>query len=248
MGRAITLPASFLMENKMSESKDLTGLHFGRLVVQWPVGRQISNVAWLCLCGCGNLKVITSSNLCRTKSCGCINKEKAYASEQKRLFRKANKKKASGKCLACLVILTVENSNPSIASRGSGRCNECRRNSGVRDEEHRKAKISRDALRNEVFDKLGHKCSRCGFDDKRALQVDHINGGGEKDRQRFSQTTFLQYVLANPELFQILCANCNWIKRHENEEVFTKKNSYKHFSVHKETDRRKLKDSSDVME
>jgi hypothetical protein len=226
--------------------KDLSGLRFGRLVVQWPVGRQGHLLTWLCLCDCGNLKTVIGSNLPRTSSCRCINKEKAAASEQERLVRRLNKKRASGKCLTCSVVLTTENANPSRVKSGSGHCNECR--GGLRDEEHQKAKIDRDNLRVEVFDKLGHKCSRCGFDDKRALQVDHINGGGEKDRQRFSQTTFLKHVLANPHLFQILCANCNWIKRHENEEIFTKKNSYKHFSVHKKTDRRKLKELSAVTE
>ena len=34
------------------------------------------------------------------------------------------------------------------------------------------------AIKEEIFDKLGHSCSRCGFEDKRALCIDHVNGGG----------------------------------------------------------------------
>lgn len=55
---------------------DLTGRRFGRLlVIKW-IGRKNNSSVWLCLCDCGNEKIISSSNLGRsTKSCGCLNKE-----------------------------------------------------------------------------------------------------------------------------------------------------------------------------
>ena len=31
--------------------------------------------------------------------------------------------------------------------------------------------------RELFFKEFGNKCCRCGFSDKRALQIDHINGG-----------------------------------------------------------------------
>ena len=34
-----------------------------------------------------------------------------------------------------------------------------------------------------VLSKLGGKCCRCGFDDPRALQIDHVNGDGYKERE-----------------------------------------------------------------
>src|SRR3990167_3657310 len=37
--------------------------------------------------------------------------------------------------------------------------------------------------RSVVLDVLGNKCSRCGFSDKRALQIDHKNGGGALERK-----------------------------------------------------------------
>lgn len=75
------------------------------------------------------------------------------------------------------------------------------------------------ALREDVFIKLGHVCARCGFSDKRALQIDHVNGDGFLELRgggRTSGYSYLKRVLADRSgRYQILCANCNWIKRHE---------------------------------
>ena len=71
------------------------------------------------------------------------------------------------------------------------------------------------ALREQIYDKLGHVCCRCGFSDKRALQIDHVNGGGNQEHSEIKNPLkFLKKVLADTEgQYQILCANCNWIKR-----------------------------------
>lgn len=70
---------------------------------------------------------------------------------------------------------------------------------------------------------LGGICKRCGFDDSRALQVDHIKGGGRKefrDNPKFLKAkTYMEEVRLHPEKYQLLCANCNWIKRYENNEI-----------------------------
>ena len=65
------------------------------------------------------------------------------------------------------------------------------------------------------------KCKRCGFNDIRALQIDHVDGGGGTDRKtRQSTCLHLDIVRGrNSSNVQILCANCNWIKRHENGEI-----------------------------
>ncbi len=78
-----------------------------------------------------------------------------------------------------------------------------------------KAKIL--SIKEEVFDKLGHSCCRCGFADKRALQIDHVNGGGNKEHKEIRNGyAFLKKVLFDTGgAYQILCANCNWIKRME---------------------------------
>lgn len=80
---------------------------------------------------------------------------------------------------------------------------------------------SRDAL----LQLLGNKCVRCGFEDRRALQFDHINGGGAKERGGRNGgygAKKLREWFKDPEIktkLQILCANCNWIKRSENQEL-----------------------------
>lgn len=78
-------------------------------------------------------------------------------------------------------------------------------------------------IRKATIEALGGKCVRCGFDDARALQIDHINGGGSKERkERKYKGAFNKHVLESflegEERYQLLCANCNWIKREENDE------------------------------
>ena len=79
-------------------------------------------------------------------------------------------------------------------------------------------KIKKIPIREQIFQLLGKKCP-CGFDDIRALQIDHKNGGGKQHIESFkSRHEYYKYVRDNPDEFQILCANCNWIKRHEKNE------------------------------
>lgn len=79
-------------------------------------------------------------------------------------------------------------------------------------------------LRKLILDFFGGKCARCGFNDPRALQIDHIHGGGSKELRGKGGggTTYLKRVLGSLERhekkYQILCSNCNWIKRSENGE------------------------------
>lgn len=67
---------------------------------------------------------------------------------------------------------------------------------------------------------LGSKCIRCGFSDYRALQIDHVNGGGVQDiKTRGTVASAYDIVRGkNLEHYQLLCANCNWIKKYENKE------------------------------
>jgi hypothetical protein len=63
------------------------------------------------------------------------------------------------------------------------------------------------------------KCARCGFDDIRALSIDHVNGQGSKHRKEVGYHTY-RWLKANdyPSGFQILCMNCQFIKRAEKQE------------------------------
>jgi hypothetical protein len=81
------------------------------------------------------------------------------------------------------------------------------------------AKRTKTLRRAQAIEKLGGKCCRCGFTDIRALQFDHVHGGGRKDIQSTYPMAHLNDVLKDTSgKFQLLCANCNWIKRHENGE------------------------------
>ncbi len=85
---------------------------------------------------------------------------------------------------------------------------------------------SRSKLRQQVIEALGGKCQRCEFDDWRALQVDHISGGGTQHRRtHVSMYRYYKDILASAQAqsgeYQLLCANCNQIKRYEEGEKYT---------------------------
>lgn len=83
--------------------------------------------------------------------------------------------------------------------------------------------------RKKYLEMLGSKCVRCGYsEDWRALQVDHIKSEGVIDRKRFrGGRGGMYYYLKHPyeakQNLQVLCANCNAIKRHEQKEWWRKK-------------------------
>lgn len=85
-------------------------------------------------------------------------------------------------------------------------------------------KIVRHRSRMKLINLLGGKCIRCGFSDWRALQIDHVNGDGKADRLRFKSDMMGYYMHIRKEVingskdFQLLCANCNWIKKYEQNE------------------------------
>ena len=79
-----------------------------------------------------------------------------------------------------------------------------------------KRKNSDDRL--EIIKILGGKCVRCGYDkDVRALKIDHTNGGGGDERKKY--TSALYWIVLDMvrkgerKKYQVLCANCNTIKR-----------------------------------
>lgn len=77
-------------------------------------------------------------------------------------------------------------------------------------------------LRKQVLEKLGNKCAWCEIDDVRVLQIDHIHGGGRQEWLKLKYLKLLRKIRDDPDAYknyQILCANCNWIKRIEQKEV-----------------------------
>lgn len=125
--------------------------------------------------------------------------------------------------------------------KGHGRCKSCyeqkrdrttesSRKSQKKYRSNNKDKIAESQRRSLVKTKisvltlLGNKCIECGFSDVRALQIDHVNGGGTKEMKDFKGNYNRYYknvilsVNNNENKYQLLCANCNWIKRHLNNE------------------------------
>ena len=61
-------------------------------------------------------------------------------------------------------------------------------------------------------------CVRCGFDNIKALSIDHINGGGNKHRKQINRTSSHKFYCwlkkqNFPEGYQTLCMNCQLIKK-----------------------------------
>jgi len=57
--------------------------------------------------------------------------------------------------------------------------------------------------------------------DWRCLQIDHINGDGPRE-EKSSYTSYIYRVIRSVEAdehkYQLLCANCNWIKKYDQNE------------------------------
>lgn len=75
--------------------------------------------------------------------------------------------------------------------------------------------------RREILTHLGDTCVLCGFSDARALHVDHVNGHGRIERLSMPRYAYMKKVLGSipGKDYQLLCANCNAIKKVENDEV-----------------------------
>lgn len=67
----------------------------------------------------------------------------------------------------------------------------------------------------------GNSCIRCGYDDPRALTIDHVNQDGYKQRnsqgRRLSGTKLYKWLRVNnyPPGFRTLCMNCQFIVYNE---------------------------------
>lgn len=75
----------------------------------------------------------------------------------------------------------------------------------------------------KLMDVLGGRICKCGYHDVRALQIDHINGQGRQDeikhKGRYTlYNYYLKHTAEAKQKLQVLCANCNWIKRYERAE------------------------------
>lgn len=74
----------------------------------------------------------------------------------------------------------------------------------------------RKLLRIEMINAYGGKCNCCGETEIKFLAIDHINGEGRKDRERFSgYEVFMLHLKQSgypKDKYQVLCHNCNAAK------------------------------------
>lgn len=84
----------------------------------------------------------------------------------------------------------------------------------------KRAHLTAAQTRELVLIHLGNKCRRCGITDRRVLQIDHVNGGGNQEVKAIGQYGIHKKILSgnHDTEYQLLCANCNCIKRVEKEE------------------------------
>jgi len=90
----------------------------------------------------------------------------------------------------------------------SSRCRDCT----VRYNKQR-----RTALRMEALSAYGGKCVNCGEDFPEILVIDHINGGGTRERKKIGGGPNFFFFLKQkqyPSGYQVLCYNCNALKEH----------------------------------
>lgn len=134
-------------------------------------------------------------------------------------------------CRVCHVELNDDN---RYAGNVGFICKKCKKefeknNSAIRrrnnpDEFNKAVARAKQKLKETVF---AHYCNgpiqcKCGFNDIRALSIDHINGDGAKQKKELGGAGDRTYrwIKRNnfPTGFQILCMNCQFIKRYENKE------------------------------
>jgi len=86
----------------------------------------------------------------------------------------------------------------------------------------------RDKNRNRKVEVLTHygggklACIKCGYTNVSALSIDHIEGGGNKQRKSTlrASSSFYRWLKSEgyPSGYQTLCMNCQFVKRFEREE------------------------------
>ena len=76
------------------------------------------------------------------------------------------------------------------------------------------ATIARKKLKEGLFDIYGRACALCGFDDIRALTLDHRKNNGNQERRELGMRGVYRRALKNiPDEYRTLCMNCQFIER-----------------------------------
>lgn len=83
-----------------------------------------------------------------------------------------------------------------------------------REERREKGLVSRQKLKEEIFEHYGTECVCCGESMLPFLVIDHINNDGANHRKTLKGKNIYQWLKLNnfPDGFQTLCWNCNSAK------------------------------------
>jgi hypothetical protein len=67
------------------------------------------------------------------------------------------------------------------------------------------------ARRKKVIENYGNACQCCGESIYEFLTIDHVNGGGTKERETFGVTSLISKIIREnyPDDYRVLCYNCN---------------------------------------
>jgi len=95
-----------------------------------------------------------------------------------------------------------------------------------RDESLHKEKLERIERKSDVMRHYSGEpphCVMCGESRLICLSIDHVNGGGTKHIKKIGGggSTLYSWLRKNnyPKGFQVLCMNCQFVKREMNQEV-----------------------------
>ena len=105
--------------------------------------------------------------------------------------------------------------------KGTGRCGFCSRlckgrfcSKECQTRRHERFRLKRlKEERNSLVKSLGGKCSRCGFSDRRALDIDHVDSSKKEipPRRIFTLWRRIKDWRNNKGNLRLLCANCHRI-------------------------------------
>ena len=110
-------------------------------------------------------------------------------------------------CRNCNIILSEDNTSKSFLDHNFKQCRGC-----YNDE--RSKFLTK--LRKQIIDMLGNTCKCCGETNINLLSIDHINGGGQIDRNSFKKWgKYLKNIInmsdeERNKIYQCLCYNCNY--------------------------------------
>jgi len=79
----------------------------------------------------------------------------------------------------------------------------------------KKSREAKHRLREKIFDMYGRSCTLCGFNDVRALTLDHIQNNGAEERRLLGERGVYRKATKqySPDEYRIICMNCQFIQR-----------------------------------